>query len=339
MSLRSRGIPDGLAVLSSTPRYERRPFAAGPHLGTIHQDAVSRLFTRILSLRLDGKAVVLRFGPMHYQYKEQKTGGNLELWAGDAGLKRVPFGKDTHYQLTIAWNRGPAQRIYVDDIGYELPEDGLALLVVAHTFYFDRPEDIVAWGFNRDFYCVIDHDQEVSCAGFIFYGFPNPMILAPDENTVRKISLLLPVFTDEFKDNDNLQGEMLRMLLKRLIVIITRTAKKQLLPEDTLAPEYDLSRQFSLLVEQNFRDKHQVADYAALLFKSPKTLSNVFHKLGGNSPLQFIHERIVLEGRRLLLYTDKPVAEIADELGFLESGHFSRMFKRVTGDTPTALRA
>jgi AraC family transcriptional activator of pobA len=223
---------------------------------------------------------------MHYQYKEQKTGGNLELWAGDAGLKRVPFGKDTHYQLTIAWNRGPAQRIYVDDIGYELPEDGLALLVVAHTFYFDRPEDIVAWGFNRDFYCVIDHDQEVSCAGFIFYGFPNPMILAPDENTVRKISLLLPVFTDEFKDNDNLQGEMLRMLLKRLIVIITRTAKKQLLPEDTLAPEYDLSRQFSLLVEQNFREKHQVADYATLLFKSPKTLSNVFHKLGGNSPLQ-----------------------------------------------------
>jgi len=154
------------------------------------------------------------------------------------------------------------------------------------------------------------------------------MMLSPDDNTVRKMSLLLPVFVDEFKDNDNLQGEMLRMLLKRLIVIITRAAKKELLPEATPVPEYDLSRQFSLLVEQHFREKHQVADYAALLFKSPKTLSNVFRKLGGKTPLQFIHERIVLEGRRLLLYTDKSVAEIADELGFLESGHFSRLFKR-----------
>ena len=274
----------------------------------------------------------------HYQYHEAATSGNLELWLRDADFQRRPFGPNQDGNLTIAWNRGPAQRIYVDDVAYELPADSLALLIVAHTFRFDRPEDVVAWGFNREFYCVVDHDAEVSCVGFIFYGFPNPMVLAPDEALTRKLTLLLPVFVDEFQDHDNLQGEMLRMLLKRLIVLITRVAKKQLLPEATPVPDYDLSREFSLLVEKHFREKHQVADYAALLYKSPKTLSNVFRKLGGKSPLQFIHERIVLEGRRLLLYTDKPIAEIADELGFLEAGHFSRLFKRVTGQPPTALR-
>jgi len=275
---------------------------------------------------------------MHYRYDDQKNEGVFQFWDKDATLKRSPFGDDTNYQLTIAWNHGPAQRIYVDEIAYEIPEKGFALLIVAHTFRFERPEDIAAFGFNRNFYCVIDHDAEVSCVGFIFYGFPNPMILAPDEATTRKVEMLLPVFVDEFKTADNLQGEMLRMLLKRLIVIITRLAKQQLLPEATPVPEYDLSRQFSLLVEKHFREHHQVADYAGLLFKSPKTLSNVFRKLGGKTPLQFIHERIVLEGRRLLIYTDKPIAEIADELGFLESGHFSRLFKRVTGEAPSALR-
>lgn len=274
----------------------------------------------------------------HFRYREARTGGNLELWAGDPALQRRPFGPDKNYQLTIAWNRGADQRIFVDDVAYDLPANGLALLIVAHTFRFDRPADVVAWGFNRDFYCVVDHDAEVSCVGFIFYGFPNPMILAPDAALTRKLELLLPVFVDEFQDTDNLQGEMLRMLLKRLIVLITRTAKQQLLPAATPVPEYDLSRQFSLLVEQHFREKHQVADYAALLFKSPKTLSNVFRKLGGKTPLQFIHERIVLEGRRLLLYTDKSVGEIADELGFLEAGHFSRLFRRVAGMAPTAVR-
>ncbi len=276
---------------------------------------------------------------MHYRYDDHKNEGVFQFWDEEPALKRNPFGADTEYQLTIAWNHGSAQRIYVDDVAYEIPEKGLALLIVAHTFRFERPEDIAAWGFNRNFYCVVDHDAEVSCVGFIFYGFPNPMILAPDDTTTRKIEMLLPVFIDEFKTADNLQGEMLRMLLKRLIVIITRLAKQQLLPAATPVPEYDLSRQFSLLVEKHFREHHQVADYAGLLYKSPKTLSNVFRKLGGKTPLQFIHERIVLEGRRLLLYTDKPIAEIADELGFLESGHFSRLFKRVTGDSPSALRS
>lgn len=275
---------------------------------------------------------------MHYTYRERTTGGELRLWDRDERLQRDAFGNNMPGQLTIAWNRGPAQRLYVDEVGYELPSDGLALLITAHTFRFERPADAVAWGFNRDFYCIIDHDQEVSCVGFLFYGFPNPMVLAPAPVVAGQLDRLLPVFVDEFHDHDNLQGEMLRMLLKRLIVILTRLAKRQLLPAATPAPEYDLSRQFSLLVEQHFREKHQVADYAALLYKSPKTLSNVFRKLGGKTPLQFIHERLVLEGRRLLLYTDKTVQEIADELGFLEPSHFSRLFKRVTGQPPTALR-
>ncbi|WP_020567681.1 AraC family transcriptional regulator [Neolewinella persica] len=275
---------------------------------------------------------------MHHLYRESKTKGILHLWQGDNNLHREAFAEDASYMLTIAWNRGATQTCWVDDVAHQVPANGLILLIDQQTYRFERPENITAWGFNREFYCVIDHDAEVSCVGFIFYGFPSPMVLEADEKTMKKMELLLPVFADEFTTPDNIQGEMLRMLLKRLIIIITRAAKVQLLPEDTIAPEYDLSRQYSLLVEKHFREHHQVADYASMLFKSPKTLSNLFKKLGQKTPLQLIHERLALEGRRLLLYTDKPVGEIADELGFLESGHFSRLFKRVTGESPSGVR-
>lgn len=276
---------------------------------------------------------------MHHLFRDSKSSGLFHLWRGDRSLHRQAFAADATYMLTIAWNRGEAQSCWVDNIQHDLPVNGILLLVDQQTYRFERPEDITAWGFNRDFYCVVDHDAEVSCVGFIFYGFPSPMVLTPDAATLRKIELLLPVFEDEFTTQDNIQGEMLRMLLKRLIIIITRLAKVQLLPEDTETPEYDLSRQYSLLVEKHFRTHHQVADYAGMLYKSPKTLSNLFKKLGQKTPLQQIHERIALEGRRQLLYTDKSVAEIADELGFVESGHFSRLFKKVTGEAPTAIRA
>ncbi|MDZ7646570.1 MAG: helix-turn-helix domain-containing protein [Cytophagales bacterium] len=79
---------------------------------------------------------------------------------------------------------------------------------------------------------------------------------------------------------------------------------------------------------------HKVSDYAALMNKSPKTLSNVFKTLGEKTPLQLIHERIILEAKKLLLYTDKSSKEISFELTFADPVQFSRLFKNETGFTP-----
>lgn len=123
----------------------------------------------------------------------------------------------------------------------------------------------------------------------------------------------MEVFKDEFTTRDNIQEEMLRMLLKRLIILCTRLFKEQ--EEVTYAvEELDLLRRFHLLVEQHFRKKQQVSDYAKILFKSPKTLANVFAKNNEPSPLKQIHERMALEARRMLWFTDKQVNEVAWEL-------------------------
>ncbi|MFK0732852.1 MAG: helix-turn-helix domain-containing protein, partial [Gloeotrichia echinulata HAB0833] len=132
--------------------------------------------------------------------------------------------------------------------------------------------------------------------------------------------------------------EMLRVLLKRLIIKLTRLAMNQHLHEETSQPDLDLIRQYSLLVENNYRRLHQVQDYAELLNKSPKTLANLFAQNQQPSPLAVITNRIALEGRRLLTYTDKTISEIGFELGFEESAHFSRFFKQAVGKTPRDFR-
>lgn len=275
---------------------------------------------------------------MEYAYREATTGGLLQLLINDDSLRRNFFEEGENALLTIAWNRGVAQSVWVDEVEHRLERNDFFLLIVSHTYRFERPEDITAWRFNREFYCIVDHDAEVSCVGFLFYGFPSPMKLSLDERLVAKIELLNRVFIDEFETHDNIQGEMMRMLLKRLIIILTRLGKEQHLQPGTEAPEYDIVRQFSLLVEKNYRQLRQVSDYAKLMHKSPKTISNTFRKLSNKTPLQLIHDRITLEGKRLLLYTDKTISEIAYELGFVESSHFSRFFKSATGTPPSALR-
>ncbi|MEM6770295.1 MAG: helix-turn-helix domain-containing protein [Bacteroidota bacterium] len=274
---------------------------------------------------------------MTFNYHEPATTAFLRLIEQDVNFSWSPFDHDTK-PYTIAWNKGAKQVVTVDDVPYEMGSGDMALLVVNQTFSFDRAEDIVAYQFNREFYCIVDHDQEVSCVGFIFYGLPSPMVIKLDDKEMRSFELLHQVFIEEFGNHDNIQGEMLRMLLKRLIIKVTRIAKTQYLQDELPTVDYDLLREFNLLVELHYKKHHQVQDYANLLHKSPKTLSNLFKKAGADSPLKIIRDRIALEGKRLLLYTDLDVAEVAYETGFQEASHFSRFFKKVVGVAPGAFR-
>jgi AraC-like DNA-binding protein len=100
----------------------------------------------------------------------------------------------------------------------------------------------------------------------------------------------------------------------------------------------DIIRQYNILVERHFREKHKVKEYADLLFKSPKTLSNLFHKYGDKTPLAVINERILLEAKRLLLYSDKTTEEITFDLGYTDTGHFSKFFKNHEGLSPSLFK-
>ena len=179
--------------------------------------------------------------------------------------------------------------------------------------------------FNRSFYCIVDHDDEISCKGLLFFGASQlPIITIPD-GEVDHFLTLWKMFAIEMDLVDNLQIGMLQLMLKRYLIICTRLYKTQALSNP---PEKDnnLIREFNFLVEQHFKTKHTVAEYAELLNKSPKTISNIFSKIHSKSPLQYIKERRLLEARRLLTYTDMQIQEVAYEIGYEDIQTFSRFF-------------
>jgi AraC-like DNA-binding protein len=132
--------------------------------------------------------------------------------------------------------------------------------------------------------------------------------------------------------------EMLQMMLKRYLILCTRLYKQQHHLLAIEASSMDIIREFNYLVENHFKTKHTVAEYADLLNKSPKTLSNLFAKLGSKSPLSFIQDRKMLEAKRMLRYSDKAVKEIAYELGYEDIQTFSRFFKNNEGLSPSEFK-
>jgi AraC-like DNA-binding protein len=275
---------------------------------------------------------------MRYHYHDPTSGGQFLMTAHEPHFARNFFQERDQAFNAIVWNRGGAQQLVIDEMRFEAPANAFFALNVSNSFRFERSEDMVIWQFNKEFYCIVTHDAEVSCTGLLFYGWREAEPIFLDENDARSFGILTEVFKEEFQNRDNIQGEMLRVLLKRLIIKLTRLVKKQTHAEVLTTHELDIVRQFNLLVENNFKQLHQVQDYAALLHKSPKTLSNLFAKYSEKSPVQLIADRIFLESKRLLTYTDKSAGEIGHELGFGEAAHFSRFFKKMAGESPVGFR-
>lgn len=238
----------------------------------------------------------------------------------------------------ILWARDKDAVIVVDGYKLEIRKNQVVFCTPLNIVEMQKNAGLTAVIFNREFYCIRDHDAEVSCQGFLFFGSSMPPVVTLNGNEVNSFEAIFFILKEEFETRDHIQGEMLRSLLKRLLIKATRLIKKENPETDVSTPQYDLVRQYHILVEQNFREKHQVADYAEMLFKSPKTISNLFKKSGNKSPLKIVNERIILEAKRLLFYSDKTAEEIGYEVGFSEPAHFSKFFKKQVGSPPATFK-
>jgi AraC family transcriptional activator of pobA len=277
---------------------------------------------------------------MKLSVSNQSTGGDLLLLNNEIHFDRLFYTRDyDNKYFTIAWNRGEKQTVSIDGSAYDFKPQTILPLMFNQSFYFERPADIVAWQFNREFYCIVDHDSEVSCVGFLF-GMNDNVFIDLDGDTQRKLQLLLDVFVEELNTNDGIQNDMLLMLLKRLIIMVTRLARSGSFPDVKLNDDrFHILRKYNLLVEMNFRTQHSVSYYADRLNRSPKTLSNLFALYNHKTPIQIIQERILIEAKRLLFYTDKSAKQITYELGFDDAAYFSNFFKKHTSFSPSDFRS
>jgi AraC family transcriptional activator of pobA len=274
---------------------------------------------------------------MKLDYHNIKDESKFTLTSFQCGLSVQLLKEKGLYK--IVWCTDGEERLVVD--GYEVVIKKNHVLFCTPSNIVEIPKDtkgLIAFVFNREFYCIQHNDSEVSCMGLLFYGSSIAPVLELNEKDQRSFNAMLVLFQEEFDTKDHIQGEMLRTLLKRMLITSTRLIKQESNQTDLSVKQVELIRKFNILVEQHFKEKHQVADYADLLFKSPKTLSNFFKKNNVNSPLKVINGRIVAEAKRLLLYSDKSAEEIAYELGYNEPSHFSKFFKTQAGVSPLAFR-
>lgn len=193
--------------------------------------------------------------------------------------------------------------------------------------------------FSEEFYRLNAQQNELlSFVPFLHSFFLNP-ILNTDENTFKKLLDIVLYIKDEIREKSSITPAVaaayLQVLLLKARQLFDNTNRVVYHKKDI--PSHIIS-DFRKLVEKHHKEKHLVSEYASLMNYSSVHLNKMIKKGTGRPASELIMDRIILEAKRLILFSGMNSKEIAYFLSFKDPSHFSRVFKNKTGMTPVEFR-
>lgn len=195
--------------------------------------------------------------------------------------------------------------------------------------------------FHPDFFCIHRHQDEIACNGVLFNNIYQPPFLLLSETQEQQFYGVIDQIKIEMSQNVLAQYELLVAQLKMLLIYLSRIKVSQHAGAAEAVANSEkraLLHQLKEAIEQHFRTKHTAGDYASLLHITPKTLAKLTKTHFNRTMTDLIAERIVIEAKRELYLTSKPVKQIAYELGYEDEYYFSRFFKTNADVSPQVYR-
>ncbi|WP_348827139.1 helix-turn-helix domain-containing protein [Halomonas sp. RT37] len=139
------------------------------------------------------------------------------------------------------------------------------------------------------------------------------------------------------RDRDVLLDALIQALTVEAARLATHPATRARSAVSTDPGHGHLAR-YQTLIERRFRQQPSIEEMARELDISAAHLNALCRRLADQSALAVLHQRLLLEAKRELTYTNLTIAQIADGLGFSEPAYFTRFFKRLSGVAPRDFR-
>ncbi|WP_219833914.1 AraC family transcriptional regulator [Paenibacillus sp. R14(2021)] len=265
---------------------------------------------------------------------------------GDFYIQRVhrtkPFGRTNHYHGTYEiYYLVSGERVhFIDGRTVRLTAGALVLVnkqVVHNASDLGPPEhERIVINFS-DAYLGTGHPLH------------DPLLLKPFERQ----TCLLKLHSQEQVFMEQLLGKMiaeaahrrpgfetyLRVLLTELLLFAARLpVQEQQESQDPHSPLHRKIAEVMQFIGDHYETRLSLPDIAKRFFVSPYYLSRSFRTVTGFTLIEYVHLTRVREAQRLLRSTDLKIILIAERTGFESTGHFDRIFKKLTGTTPLLFR-
>ncbi len=281
--------------------------------------------------------------------EEQNVFTLINQQDGNLAFKLFSFNDNRHFDhlqrnnfYTLVWIKKGDGLLKVDFSEYIFTKDSLFAFAPYQPFMFSTNGNIrgVAIQFHSNFYCIHRNPNETNCDLVLFNNIYQAPFFPVDNRMKITLDFMIDQLKNEFLENESHNYELLVPTLKLLLGNASRMKVKHSGEE----PKYTESKTPYILeklkneLEINYRVKHSASEYAELLNISPNALARLVKSHYNKTLTKLITERIIIEAKRELYMTSKPIKEIAWSLGYKDEYYFSRLFKTNTDTSPQLYR-
>lgn len=283
--------------------------------------------------------------PLYLLDNGEKRGLQFELLPIEELLRsnvNHPFEAHAHGFYQILWFRDGSGIHSVDFKEYPVTNNSVFFLSPDQIHFFDRQHTQKGFvmQFNESFLSDEGSSENVFLKYNVFNAFDAvPYFLLPDHATERLGQIMDSMKTESVNASLFAHRDYLKYLVKLFLIEIQRIGQRGTgTPLCINNAANRLFIRFRQTLEHHYRQMHTVKEYANHLNVSVKTLTNSVGASSCSTPLKIINDRIILEAKRQLCYTDLKIKEIAFRLGFDDPSYFVKFFKRQTGILPAEFR-
>ena len=152
-------------------------------------------------------------------------------------------------------------------------------------------------------------------------------------NVYSYLNIMLEEITEQQEDYE----AVCQNLLEVLLICILRSGSLSVVPDNSRLLNRECT-QIKNYLDANYSDDITLDTLSALTHMNKYYLAHTFTKYMGLSPINYLLQKRIQEGKSLLESTSYSIAQISDLLGFSSQSYFSQAFRKATGMTPMQYR-
>jgi AraC family transcriptional activator of pobA len=193
--------------------------------------------------------------------------------------------------------------------------------------------------FSEEFFNLNFQNMEVIPGYPLITQLENGPILNLTQEQYDDFFQLIQNIKQELVKSDEESDKIIVAFLKIFFLKMRQNFSKLVTTKnETSSTMRGLVYRFNQLIEANYTQIHHVKEYAEVLGESPINLNRAIKSVTGKTASEIIIDRLILEAKRLLIYSDLNNKEVAYKLNYEDPSYFARIFRRKTGLTPSAFR-
>lgn len=245
--------------------------------------------------------------------------------------------KHTFYE--ILWVDEGESRQTIDFQSYELKPKSLFFISPGQVHEFEAWQELKGGTimFTEEFFLQNQQNKnKLFELAFLDNVYFNPSLLLQCEDYTLFRNYIDLLLLEKNRASSN--SEILQLLLNILLLQVQRSIETRQ-PVNSSKRNIILFKQFKSLLETSFRDAVTANDYAYKLNITRHHLNRIVKEITGKTVTDVIRARSILEAKRMLLFSDFSVSEIASNLNYFDSSYFSKIFKSAAGYAPLEFKS